>query len=60
MMEPGDDDFGTTIIEVTTVPTRKQYRLEDRVRKTRVIHVLVALVVIVCAYQIGVSAHEHL
>jgi hypothetical protein len=27
--EPGDDDFGTTVIEVTTVTTRKKYRFED-------------------------------
>ncbi|KAF9649758.1 hypothetical protein BDM02DRAFT_3128122 [Thelephora ganbajun] len=27
--EPGDGDFGTTVIEVTTVTTRKKYRLED-------------------------------
>ena len=27
--EPGDDGFGTTVIEVTTVTTRKKYRLED-------------------------------
>ena len=28
--ETGDDGFGTTVIEVTTVTTRKKYRLEDR------------------------------
>jgi len=27
--EPGDDGFGTTVIEVTTVTTRKKYRLEE-------------------------------
>ena len=27
--EPGDDGFGTTVVEVTTVTTRKKYRLED-------------------------------
>ena len=26
--EPGDDGYGTTVIEVTTVTTRKKYRLE--------------------------------
>ena len=28
--EPGDDGFGTTVIEVTTVTTRKKYRVEDQ------------------------------
>jgi len=27
--EPGDDGFGTTVIEVTTVTTRRKYLLED-------------------------------
>lgn len=27
--EPGDDGFGTTVIEVTTVTTRRKYQLED-------------------------------
>lgn len=27
--EPSDDGFGTTVIEVTTVTTRKAYRLDD-------------------------------
>ena len=27
--ETGDDGFGTTVIEVTTVTTRKKYRVED-------------------------------
>ena len=26
---PSDDDYGTTVIEVTTVTTRKKYRVED-------------------------------
>lgn len=61
VMEPGDDGFGTTVIEVTTVTTRKKYRLEDRVRKMRVvIYALVVFVVILCACEIGVSAHRHL
>ena len=28
--EPSDDGFGTTVIEVTTVTTRKKYRVEDQ------------------------------
>ena len=61
VMEPGDEGFGTTVIEVTTVTTRKKYRLEDRVRKIRVvIYALVVFVVILCACEIGVSAHRHL
>ena len=28
--EPGDDGLGTTVIEVTTVTTRKKYRVEDQ------------------------------
>ena len=28
--EPGDDGFGTTVIEVTTVTTRRKYRLEGQ------------------------------
>jgi len=28
--EPGDDGFGTTVIEVTTVTTRKKYRVENQ------------------------------
>ena len=53
-MEPGDDGFGTTVIEVTTVTTRKKYRLEDRARKMRVVtYALVALVVIVYACEIA-------
>lgn len=27
--EPSDGGFGTTVVEVTTVTTRKKYRLED-------------------------------
>lgn len=27
--EPNDDGFGTTVVEVTTVTTRKKYRVED-------------------------------
>ena len=27
--EPSDDGYGTTVIEVTTVTTRKKYRVED-------------------------------
>ena len=27
--EPSDDGFGTTVIEVTTVTTRKKYRRDD-------------------------------
>lgn len=26
--EPGDDGYGTTVVEMTTVTTRKKYRLE--------------------------------
>ena len=28
--EPDNDGFGTTVIEVTTVTTRKKYRVEDQ------------------------------
>jgi len=28
--EAGDDGYGTTVIEVTTVTTRKKYRVEDQ------------------------------
>jgi hypothetical protein len=27
--EPSDDGYGTTVIEITTVTTRKKYRVED-------------------------------
>jgi len=27
--EPGDDGYGTTVIEVTTVTTRRKFRLDD-------------------------------
>lgn len=27
--EPSDDGFGTTVIEITTVTTRKKYRRDD-------------------------------
>jgi hypothetical protein len=27
--EPGEDGFGTTVIEVNTVTTRRKYRLDD-------------------------------